>query len=72
MKVFVEMPIDTPFKPGDIVLERGFRITNADSVAAANEDAGKVFFRPLDLEPGKLLDIAARLQTVAKEIENLC
>ncbi|MGV0949321.1 MAG: hypothetical protein ACOYB3_01520 [Azonexus sp.] len=77
MKVFVQMPTDTPFKTGDIYLERGYRIVVADDGKAVHEDIGDVFLRPAstDLIEGtdqaKVLELSARLKNLAKEVESL-
>ena len=78
MKVFVQMPNDTPFKPGDIFLERGFQIRAADDGGkAVHEDIGPMFLRPAstDLAEGtdtaKVLELSARLKALAKEVEAL-
>jgi hypothetical protein len=77
MKVYVQMPMDTPFKPGDIVLERGFEIKAAEGEKAVHEDISGVFLRPASTrlaagsDPAKALEISSRLQSLAKEIEAL-
>lgn len=77
MRVYVEMPIGTPFKAGDVVLERGYEIKTTDGPNAAHEDVKMRFFRPAstDLIEGtateKTLLLAARLKSLAEEIENL-
>lgn len=77
MKVFVQMPQDTPFKTGDIFLERGFRIVTAADGKAVHEDIQNVFLRPADndliegTDQAKVLDVASRLKSLAKEIESL-
>lgn len=77
MKVFVQMPADTPFKTGDIFLERGFRIVTSDGQKAVHEDIQGVMLRPADndviedTDQAKLLGLASRLKGLAKEIESL-
>lgn len=78
MKVYVQMPTDTPFKPGDIFLERGFTIVSADdSGKATHDDITGVLLRPAsnDLAHGtdtaKVVELAARLKNLAKEVEAL-
>lgn len=78
MKVYVQMPIDTPFKPGDIFLERGFTIVAADgSGKATHDDINHILLRPAsnDLIDGtdtaKVLELSARLKNLAKEVEAL-
>jgi hypothetical protein len=78
MKVYVQMPTDTPFKPGDIFLERGFTIVSADdSGKATHDDITSVLLRPAsnDLVEGtdtaKVIELASRLKNLAKEVEAL-
>jgi len=78
MKVYVQMPMDTSFKPGDIVLERGFEIKAADADGkAVHEDIKDVFLRPASTDlaagsdPAKALEISSRLKALAKEVEAL-
>lgn len=78
MKVFVQMPMDTKFKPGDIVLERGFRIVTADDTGkATHDDIKDIFLRPASTDlaegsdPAKALELSARLKALAREVENL-
>jgi hypothetical protein len=78
MKVFVEVPKTTPFKTGDIFLERGFRIVTADEAGkAAHEDIEGVMLRPASTQlaegsdPLKVLELSHRLQALAREIEAL-
>ncbi len=77
MKVYIQMPTDTPFKTGDIFLERGFKIVTASDGKAVHEDIQNVFLRPAenDLVEGtdqaKVLEISARMKALAKEVESL-
>lgn len=79
MKVFVQMPIDTPFKPGDIVLERGFKIDNVDGENATHTDIDKLFLRPVnaddttaaDCDILRVKEIAANLRRLAGDLERL-
>ena len=78
MKVYIQMPTDTPFKSGDIFLERGFRITVADSDGkAVHEDIKDVFFRPADndvadgTDQAKIVQLSDKLRSIAKEVASL-
>lgn len=77
MKVYVQMPITTPFKPGDIVLERGYEIRTTDGDKAAHQDVERLFFRPAATElaegtdQAKLQAIYARLKAIAEEVAAL-
>lgn len=77
MKVFVQMPTDTPFKAGDVFLERGFRIVAAEGGKAVHEDISNVLLRPADndviedKDQAKIMGLASRLKAMAKEVEAL-
>lgn len=77
MKVFVQMPVDTPFKSGDIFLERGFKIVAAEDGKAVHEELQNVFLRPADndliegTDQAKVLELSSRLKALAKEVANL-
>lgn len=77
MKVYIQMPSDTPFKTGDIFLERGFRIVTAADGKAVHEDIQNVFLRPGDndlvdgTDQAKVLELSSRLKAIAKEVETL-
>lgn len=77
MKVYIQMPSDTPFKTGDIFLERGFRIVTTADGKAVHEDIKDVFLRPADndlvegTDQAKVLELSSRLKAIAKEVETL-
>ena len=78
MKVYVEVPTPTPFKAGDIFLERGFKIIAANAEGkATHADIADVMLRPASTQlaegsdPLKVLELSQRLQALAKEIEAL-
>jgi len=50
VKVFVQMPIDTPFKVGDIFLERGYCIKEIGADGKpVHEDITSIYLRPQDV-----------------------
>lgn len=78
MNVYIQMPMDTPFRRGDIVLERGYVITNADDAGKAVHTALEpLFLRPAlvaeaeDTPVAKAVDLSERLARLAKEVGEL-
>lgn len=74
MTAYTKMPVDTPFKPGDIFLERGFAITTVEGGKANHEDIGNLLLRPVEIEatdPAQVQEISSQLKTLAKEVEKL-
>ena len=77
MKVYIQMPNDTPFKTDDIFLERGFRIVTAEDGKAVHEDIKDIFLRPAGnrlvdgTNQAKVLELSERMKALAKEVEAL-